>query len=185
MRLDELNKPKDLTDFRKEVRQHKTRGTRRQVIADYLSQYGFKKLGSGMFAVVFEHPKYPNEVFKIFDDDPNTLKWLDYCHRNPSNPYTPTIKSKPIRITKDIFLVRMEKLKFGSDSWQETAARATYRLVRNWDYLQEVDHGDTYDFVSEWFPDFKNNGNIKSFVREKFANWQAIVTQHRISMMVM
>jgi len=75
----------------------------------YLEQHGFKRLGYGTFANVYEKPGYP-WVFKLFKDDDPYIWYYKYCRANQNNPHVPKIKGNLIKVSDDTFCVRMEKL---------------------------------------------------------------------------
>jgi hypothetical protein len=77
---------------------------------EFLSQHGFKKLGSGSFGTVYEKPGYP-WIFKIFLQDPAYLTYLKYAIANQSNSSVPRIKGRIIKINTSTYAIRMEKLK--------------------------------------------------------------------------
>lgn len=75
----------------------------------YLSDHGFKQLGAGAFAGVWEHPDHP-WVFKIFKGDEAYFTYYNYCKQHRNNPNVPRIKGHPIKINNDTYAIRMEKL---------------------------------------------------------------------------
>ena len=81
----------------------------------YMDENGFKQLGQGAFGAVYEKPGYP-WVFKVFNNDPAYLAWINYVANNQSNEHVPKIKGKPFRINDGVFAVRMEKLSPFRDS---------------------------------------------------------------------
>lgn len=88
----------------------------------FLTDNGFKKLGTGSFGTVFESPNYP-WVFKLFYNDPAYFKFFEFARANQSNPYLPTIKGKYIRLNKGVYVIRLEKLeKLGYNSPREFPA---------------------------------------------------------------
>ncbi len=51
-----------------------------------------KKLGSGYYSTVFQHPVYHNVVVKLCrKQDPKTIFYLRECAKNPNNPWFPKI----------------------------------------------------------------------------------------------
>lgn len=53
-----------------------------------------KRLGSGAFARVFQHPTHPEVVVKIFTDEDHAYQsYLKFCLSNQSNKYIPKILS--------------------------------------------------------------------------------------------
>lgn len=82
------------------------------VFVEKIEKLGYKptQLGKGYFGAVFQHPKRPNEVIKLFHKNPNYLKWAEYCKANHSKnehlPKITMIKS----IDNQTAFVMMEKL---------------------------------------------------------------------------
>lgn len=74
-----------------------------------LLRQGWKRLGKGAYAMVFEHPKFPY-VFKIFYNDPDYFQYFNWARQHQSNPHVPKIKGKYIKINEKTYAVRMEKL---------------------------------------------------------------------------
>lgn len=53
-----------------------------------------KKLGSGVYGAVFQHPTYHNMVVKVFEGGDEGYKtWLKFAKRNQNNKYVPKIVS--------------------------------------------------------------------------------------------
>lgn len=76
-----------------------------------LKEQGWEELGSGKNAKVFGHDSYPY-VLKLFSSlDSCYIKFLKYVENNLDNPHLPRTKGKLLKITDDIFAVRLEKLK--------------------------------------------------------------------------
>ena len=75
----------------------------------YMTDHGFKYLGSGFFAGVYEHPNYP-WVFKIFKDDPGYMHYFKYVKANQHNENLPKIKGNFIKINDTTYVIRVEKL---------------------------------------------------------------------------
>lgn len=78
-------------------------------ITTFLGRHGFRKLGSGLNATVFEHPKL-DYVLKIFSG-------VDHCYKSfiklvNSNPsiYFPKFRGKMMKLTYEYYAIRMEKL---------------------------------------------------------------------------
>jgi hypothetical protein len=76
---------------------------------DKLKAAGWKEIGSGWYAVVFENPKYPY-VIKVVNNNPRYLKFLHLVAQNQSNPFLPKIRGKFIKLNQQTQAVRMEKL---------------------------------------------------------------------------
>lgn len=111
--FNELYKPKGLDKFRKNVSGVDQVDTRDQawhnVLPSEFAKYGFKKLGSGKYASVFGHSKYPY-VVKVFMKDAAYLKWIEFCQSNRDNKYVPKIRGKVTKINKMFMMIRLEKL---------------------------------------------------------------------------
>ena len=79
---------------------------------DKIKAMGYKpvQLGRGYFGEVFQHPRRPNEVIKLFHKNPNYLKWAEYCKayskKNEHLPRITMIKS----VDNQTAFVMMEKL---------------------------------------------------------------------------
>jgi len=52
-----------------------------------------KKLGSGAYASVFQHPVYHNVAVKVVQDDPEYMRFARFCQKNPNNEWLPKIVS--------------------------------------------------------------------------------------------
>lgn len=78
--------------------------------SNYMQSNGFEMLGTGISGMAFEKPNYP-WIFKIFTDDNGYLFYFNYSRTNQNNPHVPKVKGRPIKITPNTFLVRVEKLK--------------------------------------------------------------------------
>jgi len=77
--------------------------------ATELKAAGFKKLGAGIKAIVYEHPQLPY-VIKVFNNDPKYFKYFNWARENQDNPHVPQIRGKYIKINERLYAVRMEKL---------------------------------------------------------------------------
>lgn len=91
------------SDYRKITRDKLTE------FSNYMQNQGFNILGSGISGMAFEKSNYP-WVFKIFNDDEGYLFFYNYSRQNQNNPHVPKVKGKPLPITPNTFLVRIEKL---------------------------------------------------------------------------
>jgi hypothetical protein len=79
-------------------------------VSHELRELGWNRIGAGSFARVFEHPKYPL-VLKIFTSkDKCYIKFLKYIQQNSTNPYLPKIRGKILKLNRDFYAVRLEKL---------------------------------------------------------------------------
>lgn len=113
MQLDELRKPIEISQFKKDVAGYKNVDTRddswKRNLNKYMLVHGFTKIGSGKYASVYGNSKYPF-VIKVFMKDAAYQRWLKFSLENKSNVYVPKIKGKVIKITPLIYAIRLEKL---------------------------------------------------------------------------
>ena len=112
--ITELRKPKEISDFKKDVKSTMngvdTRNNDwRANLSKYMGAHGFSFLGSGKYASVYGNPKY-SYVIKVFMRDSAYQRWLDFCLKNKDNKHVPKIKGKVIKISNDVFAIRLEKL---------------------------------------------------------------------------
>lgn len=68
-------------------------------IEQLLLQNGFRILGVGSSAKVFEHPS-KDYVYKIFDNDKAYSSYISYCLNNRNNPHIPNIIKQPKEFKK-------------------------------------------------------------------------------------
>lgn len=135
------------------MRQVNRRQHQFEVFTNYLEQHGFRPLGKGAFAVVYEKEGYP-WVFKIFNNDLMYLKYLRWVKLNQNNPHVPKIKGNLIKINNQTFLIRMEKLDKLSLPRDTNLSRLVSILskstnVRNPDHMPEEDQM----FLEDHYPD--------------------------------
>lgn len=64
-----------------------------ELITKFAEHSNYKKLGNGLFAYVFKHPK-KNEVIKFWVKDDAYEKYLSYVEQHQSNPCLPKLLSK-------------------------------------------------------------------------------------------
>jgi hypothetical protein len=111
--LAELYKPKDLANFKKDIKPFTKVDSRdsswAMKLPEYFAKYGFEFLGSGKYGSVFGNPRYPF-IIKVFMKDAAYMKWIEFCNRNKNNPYCPKFKGKVIKISDNFFAIRVEKL---------------------------------------------------------------------------
>lgn len=107
-----------------------------------MKQYGFKHLGSGNFGSVYERPGYP-WVFKIFTYDKAYFNYLTYAMNHQGNPHIPKIKGKYIKINKNTYAVRIEKLTPISD----TAFRKISEILNKIDIIIHTDDKSNEDIA--------------------------------------
>lgn len=147
----ELAKPSEIRAFRDKVKHIDKVDSRSKSWSDSLpaalGKYGFKLLGSGKYASVFGHPKYPFAL-KVFMKDSAYLRWIKFAMDNPNNPYVPKMKGKVIKITPVIYAMRLEKLTGGSFSGPFADA---YRQW-NWDRSYKSDDKNIQDILDFFGP---------------------------------
>lgn len=109
----ELRKPKEVEQFKKAVADIKDVDARdvswQFTLPELMSKFGFKQLGSGKYAAVFGHDKYPF-VLKVFMKDAAYFRWMKFIQTNRANPFLPKIKGKVVKITDIFNATRIEKL---------------------------------------------------------------------------
>lgn len=129
MRLNELNKPPEIDDFKNYYQQEKeqfstARGADKypgknpvwERIRKTFSDKGFDQLGHGVFATVFSHPSYPL-ILKIFRQDDGYMKWLNFINANQGNIHLPQLRGKVTNIKgTEFYFILMEKLKSARDT---------------------------------------------------------------------
>jgi hypothetical protein len=83
----------------------------RNEAVELLISKGYKQLGSGTFANVFERKSRPNEVIKLFASNDGAYEsYLDFIMKHQDNPHFPKVIGKPMSITTDYDAVKLEKL---------------------------------------------------------------------------
>lgn len=127
--LNELKKPKELADFKKDVKGVDAVDTRsddwRKNLSRYMNAHGFRLLGTGKYASVFGNDKYPF-VIKVFMRDSAYQRWMKFSLDNSKNPYVPKIKGKIIKISEMVFAIRLEKLKPVGSGWSREKFMVDY-----------------------------------------------------------
>lgn len=108
-----FQKGKELFAPKKLKKASKTYGDPREAqfekFSNFLSEHGFYMLGQGVFGAVFEKPGYP-WVFKVFHRDPAYFSYLKWVMQHQDNTAVPKIKGRILKINKDTYAIRMEKL---------------------------------------------------------------------------
>lgn len=120
MRINELQKPSDVETFQKTDPRNKkgyipdppiypSKDNIWNTLVELMEKHGFKKIGIGVNATVFQNPDYPY-VVKIFKEDTGYLKWLKFIENFRGNPHVPVIRGKPTKINKYFYAIRLEPL---------------------------------------------------------------------------
>ena len=89
-----------------------------EAFVEKIEALGYKPegIGSGYYGMVFQHPKRPKEVIKLFTANPGYLKWIDYCKKYSNrNPHLPKIR-RAFMIDNKTGAVFMEKLNPSGES---------------------------------------------------------------------
>lgn len=109
----------------------------RQEVDRILQKNGYTRLGKGAFGAVYEKPNIPY-VLKIFSSrDEAYLEFIRLAQAYSNNPHFPKFYGKVVRVTKDYYAIRMEKLtKFNPHE----VGDYSYALF---DYIQDgIDDGE-------------------------------------------
>lgn len=85
------------------------RGNNLKKFTEFLLQAGFRLVGKGSFAAVYEKPNYP-WLFKLFNQDSAYEQYIRWAIKNQDNPHVPKIKGGIIKINDQTHAIRMEKL---------------------------------------------------------------------------
>lgn len=112
----------------------------RQGVDALLRGAGYVRLGKGMFGAVYEKPGNAY-VLKVFSArDKAYLEFISLAQSHRDNPHFPKFLSKVIRVTKDYYAIKMERLTpFNPHKVGDYA----YALF---DYIQDgVDDGELAD----------------------------------------
>jgi len=89
-----------------------------EAFVEKIKALGYKPevIDSGYNGIVFQHPKRPKEVIKLFTANPGYLKWIDYCKKYGNrNPHLPKIR-RAFMIDNKTGAVFMEKLNPSGES---------------------------------------------------------------------
>jgi len=86
------------------------RETAMEKFTDYMETQGFKHIGHGSFSSVYLKDGYP-WMFKLWSHDPAYLWWITWAAKHQDNPNVPRVKGLPVKIAKDTYVVRLEKLR--------------------------------------------------------------------------
>jgi hypothetical protein len=75
-----------------------------------LKKLGWRSIGNGTYAAVYENPKF-DYVLKIFThEDVGYKQYLSYVMSNQSNPFVPKLRGKLVKLSSTAYAVRMEQL---------------------------------------------------------------------------
>jgi len=119
-----------ITDILSEqVVQEITRPDTQEEASAYLKDRGYVELGSGYYATVVGKPETPH-VLKLFDrTDKGYLEFVALA-MSVNNPHFPQFRGKPMRITKDYYAIRMERLKpFAGNASENYGFEFSYQLL--------------------------------------------------------
>ena len=106
-------------------------------LTDYLETQGFKHIGQGSFSEIYLKQGYP-WMFKLWSHDPAYLWWITWAAKHQDNPNVPRVKGLPVRIAKDTYVVRLEKLR-GLVRREGNLSRGYDRLAYLVDRIESVD----------------------------------------------
>lgn len=114
---------------------------------EYLKDKGFKPIGSGHFAVVYEHPNF-DYILKIFSK--KDTAYIDFIKNKPNLKCFPKVIGKPVHFNDDTYAVRLEKLKL----------YPSHKLINDNDLSIEYEKKQLANILVEIF-----------FGKEKFKNY--------------
>lgn len=112
------------------------------IFVEKIKDMGYKpvQLGRGYFGEVYQHPRRPDDVIKLFHKNPNYLKWAEYCKtyykKNPHLPRITMIKS----IDNQTAFVMMEKLDDLTDKRFKDAMGDVWQMYGPWPTPGQVLH---------------------------------------------
>lgn len=107
-----------------------------RALTAWLDWHGFKNVGEGSFAAVYEKAGYP-WVFKVFNGDPAYMHFLKYAMKHQDNPHLPKIRGV-MKVDNNTYVVRMENL---------TNVKLGQEPVTT--LLKKLNNMDTYGDISE------------------------------------
>jgi hypothetical protein len=123
-----LNSHMKLTEL-KQVRQHFDPQQHRTEVENKLHDAGFHVLGSGASATVWHIPGKPY-VLKMFDTEDQA--YLDFVHmakQSNFNPHFPMFRGAPVKLTSEVSVIRMERLKPLTINWASSLQRGIRTLM--------------------------------------------------------
>lgn len=91
------------------MRTHNLRDAAMDRFSRFMEEHGFKTVGRGSYAGVYQKDGYP-WLFKVFAHDPGYLWYVNWAAKHQDNPNVPRIKGLPMRIAPDTYVIRLEKL---------------------------------------------------------------------------
>lgn len=110
-----------------------------------LTQAGYEKAGSGMFADVWTKPE-SNYALKLFDSSDDSYVDFVKMARQHKSPYFPEFKGSLIKVTSEYYGVRLEKLSgHPDDSFAEIIQK--YADYRYRSLTNRIQPDDTFDSV--------------------------------------
>jgi hypothetical protein len=118
-------------------------------VSKQLKELGWKRIGSGAFARVYEHPNYPL-VLKIFSSkDSCYIKFLKYVEQHSTNPFLPKVRGKLLKLNNDYYAVRLEKLQpLDISEWEDVYDEMIYELIN--------ESGYDFDLAIRKYPKHRN-----------------------------
>lgn len=132
------------------------------------SGYDVKKLGQGVFGIVFEKPG-GKDVYKVFTArDKGYLSFLKYAKANQDNPHLPRIYGNIMRVEmplnnirsqgKDWIIVRLEKLQPSDDAYPDEHQIGNYLQftpMPSPEEIEELDNNGLLDMEMEMALEFQ------------------------------
>ena len=149
---------------------------------DYLTQHGFKQIGFGGYASVWEHPNL-DYVLKTFSpSDKAYLAWVSICTQHRGNPYLPKfVSTKPIKLPTGNYAIRMERLQRGTDATVDLANEIQKFIVltalqgRNKSFNTKWEMKKAIDYEWEKLQSYANDTN---FLDAVWLIYQAVLSSY-------
>ena len=106
-------------------------------LTDYLETQGFKHIGQGSFSEIYIKQGYP-WMFKLWSHDQAYLWYITWAAKNQDIPNVPRVKGLPVKIAKDTYVVRLEKLRARS-SYDHKQLATLLHSIESLDDLSKED----------------------------------------------
>ena len=168
MKINELRKPKEIDSLKKDVSYMKKVDSRDQswmeTLPGYLGKHGFRRVGSGKYAMVFVNDKYPFAL-KIFQKDAAFLRWFKFCKKNQNNPFVPKVKGGLVKITDMIFAIRMEKLNPFHKHKDTNLNKLFLELLKKFENREDIKKTDN-KYLNDIFEFFYENEQLMDLHNE-------------------